>query len=168
LELKPNFFRLAGVALCVVLALNFAIGQSEGTTRVSFAGLGSPVTLKPGKSSEALLRFVVAPGFHINSNAPKSDLLIPTSLKIDPAGVLSTSKISYAEGKDLSLPFDPSTKLNVYSGEFMVRASLLASSNATPGKATLHGQLRYQACSDRSCFPPKTLPVDFDVTVTPR
>ena len=37
---------------------------------------------------------------------------------------------------------------------------------AVPGTYRVHGELRYQACNDRACFPPKTLPVAFDVKVT--
>ena len=29
----------------------------------------------------------------------------------------------------------------------------------------MHGELKFQACNDRQCFPPKTTPVDFDVKV---
>ena len=34
-----------------------------------------------------------------------------------------------------------------------------------PGKYVMHGVLRYQACDNAQCFPPKTLPVSFDVKV---
>jgi hypothetical protein len=29
----------------------------------------------------------------------------------------------------------------------------------------MHGVLRYQACDNAACYPPKTLPVSFDVKV---
>jgi hypothetical protein len=32
----------------------------------------------------------------------------------------------------------------------------------------VHGQLKYQACNDRSCFPPKLAPVEFEVQVLKR
>ncbi len=153
------------IVFCFLVFLSFASAQSDNAARVTFSGLAAPAVLKPGKPSEVVLRFVVAPGFHVNSYAPKSDLLIPTALKIDPSGSINTKGISYPEGKDLALPFDPDTKLSVYSGEFLVRASLLASSGAAAGTTALHGELRYQACSDRACFPPKTLPLDFNVTL---
>ena len=35
----------------------------------------------------------------------------------------------------------------------------------TPGKYVMHGMLRYQACDNAQCFPPKALPVSFDVKV---
>jgi len=40
-----------------------------------------------------------------------------------------------------------------------------ATRSASPGKYKVHGQLKYQACNDRSCFPPKLAPVEFEVSV---
>jgi hypothetical protein len=34
-----------------------------------------------------------------------------------------------------------------------------------PGNYTLKAELRYQACNDNSCFPPKTVPMDVAVNV---
>ena len=37
--------------------------------------------------------------------------------------------------------------------------------SAHPGPAVLTGKLRYQACTDRLCLPPKTVDVSLPVTV---
>ena len=163
-------YRFLGLAILMTALCFMAVAPGEGAMpdRVSFAGLSTPATLKPGKSSDVTLRFVIVPGFHINSSAPKSDLLIPTTLKIDPAGAITAKNIAYAEGKDVAFPFDPDSKLNVYTGEFTVRASLFVPAGTPTGTVPMHGELRYQACSDRSCFPPKTLALDFSVTVEPK
>jgi len=131
---------------------------------VSFEG-ASNATVVPGKPSEVVLRFRVKDGYHINSNKPKSELLIPTTLKLEPPSDLASEGVMYPPGKDLSFPFDPSEKLNVYSDEFTVRAKLSADKKASPGNFTVHGQLNYQACSDNACFPPKNVPLQFDVKV---
>ena len=132
---------------------------------VSFEG-ASNATVVPGKPSQVELRFRVKEGFHINSNQPKSELLIPTTLKLEPPSDLASEGVTYPPGKDLSFPFDPSEKLNVYSDEFTVRAKLSADRKASPGNFTVHGQLNYQACSDNACFPPKNIPLQFDVKVS--
>ncbi len=44
-------------------------------------------------------------------------------------------------------------------------ADVLAVRTASPGIFKVHGELQYQACDDRSCYPPKTLPVAFEVRV---
>ena len=131
---------------------------------VSFEG-ASEASIAPGKPAEVELRFRVKEGYHVNSNQPKSELLIPTTLKLDLPTALAAGGITYPPGKDLSFPFDPSEKLNVYSDDFVVKARLTAAKTATTGSFTVHGELHYQACSDNACYPPKSIPVQFDVHV---
>ena len=150
----------------VILALLAAPLFAADAPRVyvTFEG-ASPATLTPGKPAEVELKFRVKEGFHVNSNQPKSELLIPTALKLEPPTNLAAENITYPPGKDISFPFDPNEKLNVYSDDFAVKAKLSATKAANPGNVTVHGQLRYQACSDNACFPPKNIPVQFDVQV---
>src|SRR5205085_4508634 len=131
---------------------------------VSFEG-ASPSTVTLGKSAEVELHFKVKEGFHVNSNQPKSELLIPTTLKLDVPTDLAAGTISYPPGKDVSFPFDPSEKLNVYSDDFTVKAKMSVAKMASTGNFTVHGQLNYQACSDNACLPPKEIPMRFDVHV---
>jgi hypothetical protein len=65
----------------------------------------------------------------------------------------------------MSFPFDPSTKLSVYSGDFIVRGVVVAPSVASAGTYTIHGELKYQACDNNACYPPKKLPFTFNVKV---
>ena len=124
-----------------------------------------PVTVAPGGSVRAELRFRVSPGYHINSSKPHSEFLIPTRLKLSPPANLTPGAVVYPEGKDLSFTFSPKEKLSVYSGDFTVRAELHAPASAQAGSYKVPGELRYQACNDRACFPPTKLPVEFEVTV---
>ena len=111
------------------------------------------------------LNFRVARGFHINSNTPKSEFLIPTSLKMDVPTDVALGKIEYPAGKDVSFPFSPEEALNVYTGDFTIEVTVHPLRSVVPGKYVMHGVLRYQACDNAQCFPPKTLPVGFDVKV---
>jgi len=111
------------------------------------------------------LNFRVPPGFHINSNTPKSEFLIPTNLKMDLPTDIVLGRIKYPAGQDLSFPFSPDEALNVYTGDFTIAVAVHPLKSVVPGKYVMHGVLRYQACDNAQCFPPKTLPVSFDVKV---
>ena len=111
------------------------------------------------------LNFRVSSGFHINSNAPKSEFLIPTALKMDLPTDIVLGKIQYPAGQDLSFPFSPDEKLNVYTGDFTIALVVHPLHSVMPGKYVMHGRLRYQACDNAACYPPKTLPVSFEVKV---
>jgi len=149
---------------CVALLAGAAWAQSGKSPSVSIA----PVPLVTAKRTEQTivkLEFRVASGFHINSNAPKSEFLIPTALKMDLPTDIVLGKIEYPEGQDLSFPFSPDEKLSVYSGDFAIKVAVHPLKTVVPGKYVMHGVLRYQACDNAQCFPPKTLPVSFDVKV---
>ncbi len=141
-----------------------AMGQAGKAPSVSFAPV-AVVTAQRTKQTMVNLNFRVASGFHINSNAPKDEFLIPTSLKMNLPTDIVLGKIDYPEGKDLSFPFSPDQKLNVYSGDFTIAVAVHPLHAVQPGKYVMHGVLRYQACDNAQCFPPKTLPVSFDVKV---
>jgi hypothetical protein len=96
---------------------------------------------------------------HINSHTPREQELIPTTLSIPAdSGVRLVSAV-YPPGTDFTLPLDPTTKLSVYSGEFILQARIVAE----PGDHLVEARLRYQACDSHACMPPKTITAAIDV-----
>jgi hypothetical protein len=123
------------------------------------------VTVAQGKSATASLMFRVANGYHINSNQPKSEFLIPTVLKVDATTDIVIGKTTYPQGKDMSFAFAPDEKLNVYTGDFSLDVLVRPLHSVTVGKYVVRGTLKYQACDNSACYPPKQLPVSFDVKI---
>ncbi len=123
------------------------------------------VGVAPGRPAAFELMLRVAPGFHINSHQPKSDLLIPTVVRLSPPTNISVGRIRYPMGRDLSLPFAPQERLNVYTGDVYIPGLISAGRGTTPGRYRVHGELRYQACDNRACYPPTSVPFSFDVKV---
>jgi Disulphide bond corrector protein DsbC len=117
------------------------------------------VTLPAGKPSPVSLHFRIRPDLHINSHTPHSDYLIPTVFSMPEAAGVRLDSASYPAGADFTLPVDPSTKMSVYTGEFTIQARLVAS----PGDHLVEAKLRYQACDQNACMPPKTITVPIDV-----
>lgn len=163
------FRRKAWLAVPALLAacLPFAQAQFPWQNKAAapLAKTASVVYLFPeqlevtaGKPSTVPLHFRVAEGLHINSHTPKDSYLIPTVFAI-PAGAVQLKGASYPAGADFALPVDPSTKLSVYTGEFVITAQIVAQR----GNHLVHGTLHYQACDDNACMPPKTIPVAIDV-----
>lgn len=154
------------IALGLALSSCLAWAQSPGkkAPSVSMAPV-APITVTRGQAGSVRLNFRVAPGFHINSNTPKSEFLIPTALKMDAPTDIALTKLTYPMGKDMSFPFAPDEPLNVYSGDFAVSMTVRPLHTVQPGKYAIHGELKYQACDNAACYPPKKLPVDFEVKV---
>jgi Disulphide bond corrector protein DsbC len=126
----------------------------------------SKVSVRQGSKAPVEMIFRVAPGFHINSNKPTSDLYIPTVVKLDVPTDISIVNLEYPQGELISFPFDPDTKLSVYTGDIMVKGLVMALKSTSRGTYRVHGNFRYQACDNRACYPPTTVPIFFDVTVT--
>ncbi len=156
----------AGVSgLALALAAGAQIPSADSSSRT--IGHVAPVeylfpeqvTIPAGKPQPVELHFRIASGFHINSHTPKGDYLIPTTLSIPDVSGVRLASASYPDGVDFILPLDPGTKLSVYTGEFSIQTRLVAER----GNHMVQANLRYQACDQNACMPPKTITVPIDV-----
>jgi cytochrome c biogenesis DsbD-like protein len=161
--LKPT----AKIALLFLLSTAALIAQDEPGRKAPSVTLTTPpiTTVIRGKATNVALRFQVGSGFHINSNTPAADYLIPTTLKLDVPTDIVVGKIIYPAGEQMSFAFAPDEKISVYSGEFDLSVQVRPLSSMLPGKYEIRGRLRYQACDKAACFPPKQLPVAFEIKV---
>jgi len=123
------------------------------------------IVVSPGHSAPVQFTFHVQDPYHINSSQPLTEELIPTQLHFSLPPEVAFGKLQYPAGKLMSFPFDPNTKLSVYSGDFVIKGVVLAPGQASSGTYTVHGELKYQACDNNACYPPKKLPFAFNVKV---
>ena len=123
------------------------------------------VTVQRGKSGSVELEFRVPSGFHVNSNKPHSEFLIPTTLKLTAPTDIIIGGVNYPPGHDTSFPFAPDDKLSVYGTQFSINFGVRPLASVIPGKYAVRGNLKYQACDNATCYPPKLLPVNFLVKV---
>ena len=153
--------RLASIAALVLLSATASPAQlgnmdapaAKQKSYVLYAA--EPQTIPAGKRGVLELRFHLVQGYHVNSHTPKSELLIPTVLTLQPADGVKAFPLEYPAGQPYSFSFDPTDKLDVYAGDFTVKLPVVA----TAGQHTVDGSLRYQACDNASCYPPRTIPV---------
>lgn len=157
----------------ILLASAFLLSSVWSGTQDDFGPQGPAVTMAlapvvtvvQGKPAIVPLSFRVASGYHINSNKPKSEFLIPTTLKVEATTDIVIGKTTYPEGQDMSFAFDPDEKLNVYTGDFRVDVQVRPLHTVQAGKYVIRGTLKYQACDNAACYPPKQLPISFDVKI---
>ena len=74
-------------------------------------------------------------------------------------------RVTYPAGEEMSFAFAPDDKLSVYTGEFPVTVEIRPLAGVLPAKYMIHGELKYQACDNAACYPPKKVPVQFEVKV---
>ena len=162
--------RFLAIAIALGCALCAPAQEGGGGGRRAFVTTpGIPaVSVGAGKKVAVQFPFEVVSGYHINSHQPSGENLIPTALTFSAPSDLVISGLQYPPGEMVSFAFDPKTKLSVYSGSFVVKGNVLAPAKVGTGAHTIHGELNYQACDNRVCYPPKKLPVEFVVNVTKR
>jgi hypothetical protein len=55
--------------------------------------------------------------------------------------------------------------LSVFTGNFELNTTFKVPANAQVGPSVMAAKLRYQACNNKACFPPKTADVKLPVQV---
>jgi Disulphide bond corrector protein DsbC len=157
--------KLAPLSFILLAGASFSSAQTPGKAPTLTVAPVPLVTTQRTKQTTVEINFRVPPGYHVNSNTPKSEFLIPTTLRIEVPTDIILGKTVYPAGKDMTFPFSPDEKLNVYSGDFTIAVGVHPLRSVVPGKYAMHGTLRYQACDNAACYPPKNLPVSFEVKV---
>ena len=159
------------IGLLVAAVLGAALGvlaqDSPGNRRPSVIMQPTEIIrISRGHSGTVELMFRIPSGFHINSNLPHQEYLKKTELKLDAPTDILVRKVRYPDGEDRSFPFAPDEKINVYSGDFTITVEVRPLKTVLPTKYAVHGYLNYQACDNAACYPPRKLPVTFEVRVT--
>ena len=149
----------ASVAALGQMQANGGAGRSTSKIEAVTFLYPEQVTIAAGKPATVTLHFSIRTGLHINSHTPSEEELIPTTLSIPDGFGVRLEGASYPPGTEFALPFAPKEKLSVYTGDFTIKAQIVA----TPGDHMVEAKLRYQACDNNACMPPRTITVAIDV-----
>lgn len=154
------------ISVCVAVlglsagAQEIRLGDAPVAHRAHVELLSNAAEVKAGEPQTVVLRFRVEDGFHINSHTPKDELLIPTAIRFNTGSVVKIVDEVYPKGSAFRLPVGAGETVDVYQGEFRVNVQVVV----PKGASTLVGVLKYQACDNAVCYPPKSLPVVMTVT----
>ena len=149
------------LACLLLLAAPWPCLQAQAPGNAVLTVTPSPrLTIQRGATADFALKAELQAGFHVNSNMPGDDYLIPIKLtwNKDP---LEAEQVTYPKAQQEKLSFSPNP-ISVYTGSFEIGTRFKAAPTAMPGMAFMNGKLRYQACNNKECLPPRTV----DVRVT--
>ncbi len=121
------------------------------------------VKAKKGSDVTVTLKASLPSGYHANSNKPTEAYLIPLTLKWT-AGPLQVETITYPKAEMEKYSFSDKP-ISVVTGEFSIATKFKVPADAQSGPAAQTGTLRYQACDNKACYPPKNLPVNVTVSL---
>ncbi len=155
--MKVRSLRAAGLILLLVVTVWAARQYVELTPPGPAAG-------RPGEKIEVSIPFKVLEGYHINSNKPTFDYMIATRMEWAKSEIQHLSD-TFPPAQMKAFGFSSGKKLAVYEGNQILKTRLAIPANAAPGKLTMEGKFRYQACDHQSCYPPNNLDVKVTVEV---
>ncbi|MCL6097210.1 MAG: protein-disulfide reductase DsbD [Bacteroidetes bacterium] len=102
--------------------------------------------------------------WHINSNKPHEDFLIPTK-------VVSTDKrfplanVEYPKAQDITLGFSDQP-VSVFEGDVVINLLVNIDKELLPGIYKIPIKVEYQSCNNQTCMPPTSVSDSFEITVT--
>ncbi len=144
-------FIISLVFVFAILLVNQANAQSVS---------GSIGAIKRGGSAKGTIVLNIPGGQHTNSNRPGSEFAVPTVLSVTATGA-KVSGISYPRGKNKKYSYSDEA-LNVYDGTVRFGFTVSVPANFKGNSVKVRAVVRYQACTDSVCYPPKSK----DVTLT--
>lgn len=151
--MKRSISFLAILFLTFVVSFSFANAQLGGSVKpVHIISYQNFDKVYPGSEFNLAVKVKVDSGWHINSDKPHEDFLIPSSLSIDTT-VFKVTRVVYPKAVDLKLEISE-TPLSVWESEVYVGARIKAPENLAPGKYSLPVIIEYQACNNMTCMPP--------------
>jgi len=108
----------------------------------------------PGKTAEVTIELRVALGFHINSDQPADENIVPTTVIFKPAAGLKFEAAVFpvAEMKMFSFTDKP---LAVFDGTVKVMVPVTLAKDFKRREVVIEGAVGYQACDDNSCLAPE-------------
>jgi len=111
-----------------------------------------------------LVELNIGKGWHINSNQPLEEFLIPTEISFQKIEGVSFGKINYQKPELVDFSFSD-TKVSVYEGKSYAKTTITIAPDFKEEDLVIRATINYQACNDESCLAPTSIPVTKLVTI---
>jgi hypothetical protein len=151
--------KIAKSFLFVVLAA--AVGAVSASAQ-TFDGSISGGSVARGGSARGTVIMNIPAGLHVNSNRPSSQYAIATAVRLSVTGA-TVSGVNYPRGKNRKFQFSEDA-INVYEGRVAFGFTVKVPPGFRGNTVRVRATVRYQACTDEVCYPPKNK----EITITAR
>ena len=138
--------------LFVVLLSVFSCAAASAQTVTGSIGKGK---VERGKATRGTVVLSIPGGLHVNSSRPASEYAIPTVVRLTGASGVRVSGLMYPKGKNRKFQFSENA-INVYEGRVSFPFTVTVPAGFKGKTIRVTAAVRYQACTDEVCYPPKT------------
>ncbi len=163
------------ISIIIFLLLIYATADAQSTFQDTTASLPSQLvdvqaylSVEPvqiGSQIKVAVVAKIARGWHINSNRPTLDSLIPTELLVSTSEGFRAGPVVYPEERKIYLDFAGDTELSVYEDTATFGFRLDVGREVSIGTHTLPIELKYQGCSDTQCLLPASVQLEIPFEV---
>ncbi|HEY7497226.1 MAG TPA: protein-disulfide reductase DsbD domain-containing protein [Vicinamibacterales bacterium] len=151
----------------VVAVLLFAAQSSTPskpaieTPHLTVVPSASASTIAPGAKLSLVVEIAPKPKMHVYAPGEKEGIPVALTLEPNPAIKAAAPEFPPAE----KFFFEPlNLTQRVYSKPFRITQPIAIAGAPPSGPLTIKGSLRYQACDDKVCYLPKTVPLTWTLT----
>lgn len=156
-KIKMNIIKRIFVLLFILLISESVYPQfGKPLNLVRIKAYQSIDKISSGTEFKIAVKINIDPQWHINSNKPYEDYLIPSVLSLDTTLGFCLTKIKYPNSQDRKLAFSDKP-LSVFENEIYIGALAMSPAKLKPGTYRLAVSFDYQSCNDKTCLPPKSV-----------
>ena len=156
---RKNIF--LGWFLLLTINLFAQFGPDQELVKIEL--LKSFDKIHAGSELKIAVRGTIEETWHINSNTPNEDFLIPSELKIDSDSFeIITTKFPEATEVKFGFSTEP---VSVFEEEFVVGVIVKIPENIEPGVQKIPVTFTYQACNDATCMPPQDIKKEIEIEI---
>ncbi len=159
--------RVAVLATALLIAAGGAFAQAllpPAEDLVSVRAISSFSKFHPGSTGYVAVTAEIAEGWHINSDKPRDEFLIPTALEVRAPEGIEIEQILYPEPFLERLAISEGL-MSLYHGRITFGARLSVTSSTPPGSYTVTATLSYQGCNNMTCIAPASVSTDVAIVV---
>ncbi len=147
----------------MVLMTSIAGAQPRGPEAVTGEAVLDRDSIAQGSQFRVALVARIKEGFHLQAPQPPEGF-IPTTLTVEAPEGFTVVRVWYPPTEEKTIL---GRQLPLYEGQQLFAALVQVGDSVAPGDYQLTMSLRYQACDDKACFPPRTFKVTVPVKVVP-
>ncbi len=141
---------MAAALLTFVATTGFA-GQA-GPTSIELTPAYETASAHPGSTFRMAVGVQLDEGYHVNSEEPLDEFLIPTELLVAPGDGIAAESLAYPEAYLFDQVGD--LQLLVFEEHFHIGVALKLAEDLPLGEHVVPARLKYQACDDTTCYSP--------------
>jgi DsbC/DsbD-like thiol-disulfide interchange protein len=145
------------------IAILFAAVSVIQANAQSVSGSIANGSVARGGKAKGSIILNIPGGLHVNSNRPASEYAIPTSVRLSASGV-KVGSVNYPRGKNRKFQFSEN-HINVYEGRAVFPFTVEVPENFKGNAIRVRAVIRYQACTEEVCYPPKSAEVTLTAKV---